>query len=172
MELEPELKYVDVSWKGSAYIVTFISLILFSIIYYKTIIKFTNFKHKREFVYIAFISYLFYMCVDAHNDRSKFIEDGKCLISGNKLKNGIFYGGCVDTFHVTHFLLYTFFGIIYPNDYVAIIIFSIVHELFEHYLFKKYRTCSDNYCGRYEDPFINLTGYFIGSQIACELNKK
>lgn len=129
-------------------------------------------------IYFLFIFYLIMICVIVHNNQKKFVEDGTCLISGKylfgnkKLKNGIFWGGCVDTFHAVHFLLYIFLGIIYPDDYVGIIIFSIVHELFEHFLFTKYRICSDAFCGRYEDPFINLAGYYIGSKIASKLNKK
>lgn len=68
--------------------------------------------------------------------------------------------------HVMHVLLWMLVGILSPDHYFLVITIAILWETLEHYAFKYNLTCSDDYCGRIEDVFLNLLGYAFGSLIA------
>ena len=91
----------------------------------------------------------------------------QCVSLGNHQKNGLQKNSCIDVMHIFHFQLWTLIGILMPDKYLEIITISIIWELYEHFLFKWNNTCSDYYCGRVEDVFINITGYTLGSIIAA-----
>ncbi len=90
-----------------------------------------------------------------------------CVSSYNEhRKNGFYGNGCFDIMHLMHILLWMFIGILSPDHYILIIILSTLWEIFEHYAFKYLGVCTDGYCGRVEDVFLNLLGYTFGSVIA------
>jgi len=99
-----------------------------------------------------------------HNNINK---EQDCIISyhNNNIKKeaGIFYGSCVDYWHLLHILLYILIGILYPNNYIIIILTSIIWEIIEHFIFKYImKICNDKICGRIEDIFLNIFGYLLG----------
>lgn len=98
----------------------------------------------------------------------ELINHRECLIGDNKKINGLLFNGCIDYYHILHVLLFIQIGILYPNNYLIIVIISILWELYEHFMFKfiiKNSNCIDYICLRIEDIFLNLLGYFIGSNI-------
>lgn len=98
----------------------------------------------------------------------ELINHKECLIGNEKKVNGIFFKGCVDYYHILHVLLFIQIGILYPNNYLIIFLLSILWELYEDLMFKfviKKSNCNDFTCLRIEDIFLNLLGYFIGSNI-------
>lgn len=105
------------------------------------------------------------------NNETIMINHKECLIGEEKKVNGILFNSCLDYHHIIHIILYFIIGLIYPNNYFLIFIISIGWELYEHLMFKyviKKTNCNDIICFRIEDIFLNLFGYFIGSNI----NKK
>lgn len=98
----------------------------------------------------------------------ELLNHKECLIGDNKKINGLLFNGCFDYYHILHVLLFIQIGILYPNNYLLIVIISIIWELYEHFMFKfiiKKSNCNDFICLRIEDIFLNLLGYFIGSNI-------
>lgn len=94
----------------------------------------------------------------------------ECLIKfGNnnkKVKSGILFGCCIDYWHLLHLLLYIIIGLLMPNNYILIIIISILWETLEHISFKHiFYYCDSLICGRVEDIFLNTFGYIIGSYL-------
>ena len=63
----------------------------------------------------------------------------------------------IDVYSIIHFIIYVTVGFIVPNMYFAVIIFSIIFELYELLLGHR--------CRLWQDPLFNLMGYFIGSSI-------
>jgi len=101
-------------------------------------------------------------------DNSKIINNEECIIGNNKKVNGIIFNGCIDKWHILHIILYILIGLLYPNNYFLILVISIIWELHEHIFFKyiiKKSQCKEISCLRIEDIFLNLIGYFIGSNI-------
>ncbi len=82
-----------------------------------------------------------------------------------------------DLSHISHFLLYYIFGIIYPKKYILIITISLLWEILEiiivqnetlYYLTKKYWIIPEKYwnetiVNKIIDLFMNLFGYYLGS---------
>jgi hypothetical protein len=94
----------------------------------------------------------------------------ECIIkfrkNNKKLESGIFFGSCIDYWHLLHLLLYIIIGLLMPNKYLFIFIISILWEIFEHISFKYIiNSCNNIICGRIEDIFINIIGYSIGSYL-------
>ena len=87
----------------------------------------------------------------------------ECIILNEKKLEGILFGGCFDIWHVLHFILWFFVGMLAPNYYSQVIITSIIWELIENYYFKKLKKCDSVFCGRIEDIFINIFAYSLGS---------
>jgi len=99
-------------------------------------------------------------------NKNEIINHDECIIGGIKKINGVLFNGCLDFWHIAHILLYILIGILYPNNYILIIIISIIWEIYEHFMFKyiiKKSKCNELSCMRIEDIFLNLIGYFIGS---------
>lgn len=95
-------------------------------------------------------------------------NNAECIIGKNKCVNGLFFKGCLDYHHILHVILYIFIGLVYPNNYLLIFLISLTWELYEHFMFKyviKLSNCKDIICLRIEDIFLNLLGYFIGSNL-------
>ncbi len=91
----------------------------------------------------------------------------ECISSHNEhKKNGFHKNGCFDIMHAMHILLWMFIGILSPDHYILVTILAILWETFEHVSFKYLGVCTDEYCGRVEDVFLNLLGYTFGSIIA------
>jgi hypothetical protein len=94
-------------------------------------------------------------------------RDNDCLIGNKKKVNGVCFKGCIDIYHISHILTYIIVGLLYPNNYLLVLIVSIGWELYEHYMFKYYvkgSGCNDILCLRVEDILLNLIGYYIGSK--------
>jgi len=100
-----------------------------------------------------------------NNDREN--ENKQCIRGSLKKEEGIFYGGCLDIWHVSHFVMWFIIGILVPHKYIEVLIISIIWEYYEHYCFKyKVQLCTSEYCGRYEDIVLNVSGYIIGSHFS------
>lgn len=101
-------------------------------------------------------------------DNNNIINSNECLIGKEKKINGILFNSCVDYWHLLHIILYILIGLLYPNNYILILFISIIWELYEHFMFKyliKKSNCTEISCLRIEDIFLNLLGYYIGSNI-------
>ena len=96
-------------------------------------------------------------------------KNKECIIGNNKQLNGFYGAGCLDIWHIYHLLFWILLGIFVPNQIIICIFVSLSWELLEHIVFKSCKSCSDNICGRFEDPIINLIGYIIGSFIASRI---
>ena len=89
----------------------------------------------------------------------------------------------IDIWSLTHFILFMYFGIIFPNKLFLFFMIGILWELFEDYLSKKSTTqmadCKGNprqfWCKGYEDGywygkmddiFVNTFGYLLGTYIS------
>lgn len=70
--------------------------------------------------------------------------------------------GNIDGWAAAHAVIFFIIGFIVPNQYLAIIIISIVFEIIQQYLGNKSRYILN--------PLINLTGYTIGSLFSCKNN--
>jgi hypothetical protein len=92
------------------------------------------------------------------------INNNECIIGKEKKFEGILFGGCFDIWHFSHVILWGFIGVIAPNYYLQVITVSILWELIENYFFKKFKICDSIFCGRVEDPIINILAYFLGSR--------
>lgn len=88
-----------------------------------------------------------------------------CITQGVKKNNGIFANGCIDIWHIFHLIFWIIIGLLAPQKYILVLIISVIWELFEHFYFNAIKTCSDSFCGRVEDVFLNILGYIIGSLI-------
>jgi hypothetical protein len=102
------------------------------------------------------------------DDKVSIINHHECVIGKEKKINGILFNGCFDIWHYSHIILYMLIGLLYPNDYLFVLIISIIWEVYEHFMFKyliKKSECNDLNCLRIEDVLLNLLGYFIGSNI-------
>ena len=89
----------------------------------------------------------------------------QCILGKTKHLAGILFGGCVDIWHVSHFILWLIIGILVPSNYLVVFVISVSWELFEHFVFRKYRKCTSFTCGRFEDIILNMLGYTLGSQL-------
>lgn len=99
--------------------------------------------------------------------------DKFCLCSHDRGKdkaktNGIVFGkGCLDTMHLGHFLLYIALGMLWAPPTAtkvgAAFLVGLAWEVVEHYTFRDTPRCTDRYCARFEDPFINTLGFITGS---------
>jgi len=101
-------------------------------------------------------------------NKNEIINHDECIIGKNKTINGVLFNGCLDFWHIAHILLYILVGILYANNYILILVISIIWEFYEHLMFKyliKKSNCNELSCMRIEDIFLNLFGYFIGSFI-------
>ena len=99
----------------------------------------------------------------------------ECIIitktNNNKQQSGILFGGCIDYWHFLHLLLYIIIGLLMPNQYLLIVIISVIWETFEHIAFKyMFLYCNSLLCGRVEDIFLNTIGYTIGSSLTYLYN--
>ena len=115
-------------------------------------------------IYFYIISYFFNtLTVKQLN----FIKDNKNFINYNKNiqflfpylqkdKNKILYETGFDFWSILHILIYFTAGLIFPNEYGCIILFSILCEMFEYFA---------GFRARLSDIFINLLSYYIGSSI-------
>jgi len=92
-------------------------------------------------------------------------DNSECVFRKYKKFNGIFYGGCIDKWHLSHLLFWTMIGLLAPGYYISVILASVGWELYEHCVFKYMMRCSNTFCGRYEDVIINIIGYIIGSML-------
>ena len=117
---------------------------------------------KNEFVAVSLVSIIgLFLRISWKNPRQ--INNNECIIGKEKIRNGILFGGCFDIWHFYHVILWGFIGVIAPNYYLQVITVSILWELFENYSFKKLKKCDSIFCGRVEDPIINILAYFLGS---------
>ena len=92
----------------------------------------------------------------------------------------------VDLSHINHFIIYFMFGIIYPNNYILILVISIIWEILEniivrnkylYYLTKKYWIIPERYWNETNknkiiDLICNFIGYYFGSNSNSFLLKK
>ena len=90
----------------------------------------------------------------------------------------------IDTWSASHFLLFMYFGIIFPNRLFLFFLLGTLWELIEDYLAKRSNTqmadcrrypkqfwCrgyEDGYWyGKMDDIFVNLFGYLLGTYISA-----
>ena len=130
-------------------------------------------SYKIAYLLLLFIG--FFNSVGWFNKDTYMTNNDECLIGKEKKVNGIFFNSCVDYWHLLHIVLYILIGLLYPNDYILILIISIIWELYEHFMFKyliKKSNCNEFSCLRIEDVFLNLFGYFIGSSLSFQLDEE
>ena len=153
----------------------YIFLLLLTLIILRQYIKSCEPKKKIK-IFILTIFLLISSIVSLGFGRT--FGDETCIYGKKKKFNGLYYNGCVDTFHLIHISLYAVIGLLMKDifddkfiyyEYTVVFLFSLAFELFEHYCFYG-NVCFDTYCGRLEDPFLNLFGYVLGKKIAGEKN--
>jgi len=98
-----------------------------------------------------------------NNEVTTVRQTGECLIGKEKKHAGIFFGGCFDIWHISHFLLWVLIGLLSPYHYWIAFGLSVGWEGYEHYKFKTDGSCTQILCGRVEDVVLNMGGYFLGS---------
>jgi hypothetical protein len=106
-------------------------------------------------------------------EKKEIIDSSDQCVNKNGVKKveGLTSGGCTDWWHVSHFVEWMIIGMIVPYQYYLVLVGGIIWEYIEHYFFKyKLEWCDKSFCGRYEDIFLNMGGYIIGSQLNL-LNK-
>jgi len=121
------------------------------------------------FVILSFLLFIaIFHTINWFKKETIMTNNNECLFGKEKKVNGMLFNSCLDYHHILHIILYIIIGLIYPNDYFLIFIISIAWEYYEHLMFKyviKKTNCNDIICFRIEDIFLNLFGYFIGSNI-------
>lgn len=119
---------------------------------------------------LILLSITILVCITSWNiqkqKNKKANPSNECLIGQIKKKEGLYYSGCFDIWHVYHFMLYIIVGLLLPYQYPIIIIITILWEYIEHISFKKLKMCNQFFCGRIEDIFLNLLGYYVGSKLS------
>ena len=118
------------------------------------------------YILIIFFTFIwgFYNIIIRPSDLKKSHFMGGCLLHiSDKFKKyfpfinregKIENENCLDKWALGHFLLYLIIGLFFPDEYIAIIIFSVLCEVFEYFI--KCRS-------KLSDIFVNFLGYFIGS---------
>lgn len=97
-----------------------------------------------------------------------FLGNSKLADVPNTLK--CFFGedrceeGDIDGWTIVHGLMYFIIGLVIPNQYLAVIIISIIFELIQPYLGNGSRYIIN--------PLVSITGYTIGSLISPKQNFK
>lgn len=94
----------------------------------------------------------------------------QCVAFGN-IKNvqGLFGCGCLDIWHISHFVFWAILGALVPGKYIHVIFIAILWEITEHYYYKDYiKGCDGLFCSRVEDIFLNLAGYMVGTYYLSE----
>jgi hypothetical protein len=85
----------------------------------------------------------------------------------------------VDLSHISHFIIYFIFGLLYPNKYKIVLYISILWEIFEiiivhndilYYLTKTYWIIPEIYWNetiknKIIDFIANFSGYYLGSKL-------
>jgi hypothetical protein len=99
-------------------------------------------------------------------------QTGECLIGKEKKHAGIFFGGCFDIWHISHFVLWVLIGLLSPYHYLIAFGLSVGWESYEHIKFKNDGSCTDFLCGRVEDVALNMGGYFLGSYLVTIKSKQ
>lgn len=100
---------------------------------------------------------------------SREVRSTNCiLLSVDKHACGLSSGGCLDVWHVKHAALWLLLGLLSPGRYILAACVSVLWELFEHATFAvRGLACSPSgFCGRFEDPAINILAYVAGSYLA------
>lgn len=94
------------------------------------------------------------------------LNNKDCMFGKNKKYEGIFDRGCLDVWHLSHFVLWFIVGCTLPGYFIPVLIVSILWETGEHISFKYIlKICDGFYCGRIEDIILNVLGYAIGSRL-------
>jgi len=112
-----------------------------------------------------------YKCQNKNNKIITTKNKYDCIIGQNKKYSGIFFGGCFEFWHVSHFLLWLIIGLLSPYHYWVALALSIGWEGYEHMHFKNNGSCTNFSCGRVEDVVLNMGGYFLGSYMRTKQNE-
>jgi len=130
-------------------------LIILIIIVYKK-----NIRSDKYVIYLLCITVIFItLCVLFNSSNN---NEGECLIGDIKKNSGVLFGGCVDVWHLSHFLLWVVIGLLSPGKYKIAFVFSVFWEILEHFCLKN-KTCFDPICLRFEDIVLNMLGYCFGT---------
>jgi hypothetical protein len=122
-------------------------------------------KGPKPLVLTLALCFLFIMKIQQLLKGSRYNSNEECLITGQKKHNGVLYSGCVDIWHVSHFLFYVIIGLVYPKKDAIVWMVSVSWEIFEHFMFKYRGLCDDPFCLRYEDMILNWMGYKVGEYL-------
>lgn len=151
------------------YLILFLFIILIFIINYY---KIRN-NYISLYILIIITIIIHYNWFYHENKCESFLNNKKnkneCVFNTHKYKyySGIFWGGCIDRWHISHILLWIIIGLLSPNNYIIVIIISILWEYYEHLIPIYY--CNGDYnrfYGRYEDILLNIFGYSIGNLLS------
>ena len=113
-------------------------------------------RYMISMLLFAFIFVMFTVDKDSINE---------CIIGNKYNLLGITQQGCMDVWHLMRFCMWAIIGQVYPHKYILVFGLSICWEVFEHSIFKYKNVCNSSFCGRYEDPLINMLGYIVGSNL-------
>jgi len=134
--------------------------------------------HKRisgkRYAVIAIIICLLFIYVNPYIKKMLDIkEDSQCITNGVKKFGGLLAGGCLDYWHIYHIVFWILIGLFVPGRYLMVFILSVLWELFEHCVcvYITHYCNAGSICGRVEDIFSNILGYFIGSIIVLHYGK-
>lgn len=94
----------------------------------------------------------------------KFPKQIKCLYPNVALKEkkNICEDADFDGWSILHVILYFFMGLIFPGEYIFVIIISFISELWEYISGWRARWLVD--------PLVNFSSYFIASQLSYKYN--
>ena len=77
-------------------------------------------------------------------------------IMAKRFKNLLSFEECIDMWSLSHLFIYFVSGLFIPGEYTFVIILSILCEIFEFF---------GGYRAKLSDIFVNLLGYWLGSNI-------
>ena len=112
---------------------------------------------------ILLIAVLIYILPGWFKEHSQKTMNKDCLVGSTKSFGGVFFGGCLDKWHISHFVLWFIIAKLAPKQHLLVWIISILWEVIEHFALKKLGRCKTAVCGRVEDIFLNILGYTLGS---------
>jgi hypothetical protein len=151
-----------------------IIIIIMYILYKFNVFKDPDYNKLSYFFSIVLFLWLLsisgrYILKQTNNDVSPKIED-KIIIFNPPESIKCFFGerycqeGYINMWTIFHFFIYFFAGLYVPHKYGVILFISIMCEIIENIL---------GFPSKFIiDPVVNLTGYFIGSQLSSSETKK
>ncbi len=79
----------------------------------------------------------------------------------------------INLWSIFHILLYILIGLILPNKWILIILFSLIWEIYEYIMSRLTNNpfYNESFVNKITDVGFNLVGYYIGNIIVNATNK-